>query len=385
MNMKVLENVKFFNGDVINMVLRDEVADFWQQCISMAADGHRVCAVGNPGIGKSTTMPYLFRLLLKETGDTVVYHYRGSGWYFHYVVNSVGSVKTTIFPESVAAVDVPGLNDSSTFYLIDPGKTNDSCDPADSVLASVIICPSCDSSHWGGSEFIKVRSTPMGQRGGIMLYMGVWTFEDISNAAKYLCRVVPPADELLQRFRQFGGVPRWVLAIDIKQASIAQQIGIKALSYEHAKSIATDDVSALDTADRSQPSSWVMGYVSEPPSFNMHGTVVISEFVHEEIWSRHLGSLWSEMLRSKDSDTFGHAFEAYVRNLMVAEHQFERRRAARASASAGSSMWKQLSCHEIRQSTDIVRDVQSAHDGVVFHSVSAQHPLIDFIFKFRAT
>jgi hypothetical protein len=46
-----------------NVVIRHAVENFWSTCIELA-EGIRVCALGTPGIGKTTTIPYLIYLLI---------------------------------------------------------------------------------------------------------------------------------------------------------------------------------------------------------------------------------------------------------------------------------------------------------------------------------
>jgi ABC-type glutathione transport system ATPase component len=57
-----------------NVVLRSIIQNFWQMVIG-ATETYRVCVVGTPGIGKTTTTCILIRLLLTQK-KTVVYHVR---------------------------------------------------------------------------------------------------------------------------------------------------------------------------------------------------------------------------------------------------------------------------------------------------------------------
>ena len=71
-------------GDVKTIVLTKEVKQFWKACLRWSRT-YRVCAVGSPGAGKSTTMMYLIRILL-ERGKKVVYLHRTEEKDSHYYV-----------------------------------------------------------------------------------------------------------------------------------------------------------------------------------------------------------------------------------------------------------------------------------------------------------
>ena len=64
--MNVLRNViETETGVRGNVVIRSITEKFWLQVIE-ATKTHRVCALGTPGIGKTTTTCILIRLLLKQ-------------------------------------------------------------------------------------------------------------------------------------------------------------------------------------------------------------------------------------------------------------------------------------------------------------------------------
>lgn len=42
-------------GVVNSVIVRPEDVSFWNQCIELGSNRHKVCGVGNPGIGKTTT------------------------------------------------------------------------------------------------------------------------------------------------------------------------------------------------------------------------------------------------------------------------------------------------------------------------------------------
>ena len=75
--MRVLHDVESLEVmDKSDVVVRSITEDFWQSVIDATAE-YRVCAVGTPGIGKTTTTCILIRLLLQQ-GKKVVYRVLGN-------------------------------------------------------------------------------------------------------------------------------------------------------------------------------------------------------------------------------------------------------------------------------------------------------------------
>jgi hypothetical protein len=152
--MSVLHNVvNLETGDQVTIVIRSITEPFWQACIDTVDTldkRYRVCVVGTPGIGKTTATPILIRMLLKKE-HTVVYLIRTankSGWYYEFTPNKESDTTTTkLFRERKVGEDIASLFYSSTYYVVDPGKTKDSCDPEDTFKAKVILVSSPDECH----------------------------------------------------------------------------------------------------------------------------------------------------------------------------------------------------------------------------------------------
>jgi predicted GTPase len=67
--MKILRNVPNLESrrGTTDIVIRAVTIPFWQACIQIVEDSEsrtRVCVVGTPGIGKSSSTPLLIHLLL---------------------------------------------------------------------------------------------------------------------------------------------------------------------------------------------------------------------------------------------------------------------------------------------------------------------------------
>jgi hypothetical protein len=141
---EVLPDVPDLLGDdpPIDVFLRDDTMAFWQECITVVdMDGfpNRVCAVGSPGIGKTTTTAVLLKILLLEKGPTtVVYISRtndGTGWYFEFRVDQDRTPSFQLFSEGTLATDIPSLREKETYLIIDPANCGLDVNPSKQVRA----------------------------------------------------------------------------------------------------------------------------------------------------------------------------------------------------------------------------------------------------------
>uniref|UniRef100_A0A0K6S988 Uncharacterized protein n=1 Tax=Chromera velia CCMP2878 TaxID=1169474 RepID=A0A0K6S988_9ALVE len=394
--MEVLEGIKGGPGLPArgNVVVREVTKRFWEKCISEVQKGYRVCAVGSPGIGKSTSVAVLIKMLL-ERGETAVYLKRTldtsrDGVCYEFKPMGSGRIETEVYTEEQAIrVEVASLKLPSTFFLIDPGSNQGSCDPSFRVEAKVIMNASPDSKHWG-NEFDKRQQD--GEAYGIFLYYPLWTLLELLAASGFLSPsgYLIEEDVLLERYREFGGTPRAVFApeSDLQGLRRKQKKGVHALTPEQVKLIADDKVAAVDTDDASQPKSSVMGYESEGPSYDGK-PVIISKVVCERISERHMGLLWRDLELQSTHSTRGHLFEAYVRSLMLREggNTFWSRKAVGARGDKTGTNLELPCCESIRLVHDVSAAVKACQKSgsVVYHSVNQQYELVDFVFKQNGT
>ena len=77
-------------------------------------------------------------------------------------------------------------------------------------------------------------------------------------------------DELVERYRWFGGIPRFVFANEsmVQTHLTAQRDAVSGLSPEQAVQIARGEFKLVDNSEDKKPSSHVLGYWSEPPFKN---------------------------------------------------------------------------------------------------------------------
>jgi hypothetical protein len=119
-----------------DVVIRNVTGPLWQACIdavdppprdSRQADAptiqRRVCAVGTPGIGKSTCTPVVIKMLL-ERKKTVVYRVRSEDndeGIYEFIPGSGGGdpVAANVYPAQAFRSGIASLSEASTFYVVD--------------------------------------------------------------------------------------------------------------------------------------------------------------------------------------------------------------------------------------------------------------------------
>jgi hypothetical protein len=55
---------------------------------------------------------------------------------------------------SQSKTDIPSFTKADTYYIVDPGQTNDSCNPPTNFSLFIVASP--DERHQGESEFAKL-------------------------------------------------------------------------------------------------------------------------------------------------------------------------------------------------------------------------------------
>jgi hypothetical protein len=427
--------VKLETTEYYDVLIRSITEEFWRACIDTVDTKNmrlRVCAVGTPGIGKTSTTPILIRMLL-NSGKTVVYLLRTEekvGWYYEFKPSSTSThtnpttatdaahVQISVDPEGTPALDhankyevsvysekidrtkIESLQNSSTYYVVDPGRTKSNCNPENAFKAKVIIVSSPDSDHWGGTDFTKGRDSG----GGLFKYYPLWSLDEMLLAhTTIIGEELFDEDDILERYRQFGGVPRHVFASKalFDTALREQDNALDLLTHEQVMAIVTGKMNPVEMPSIRLVKSAVLGIkVTDDEAsdqFRQRKVIVISALVAEKIYSKFINILWSKML---DPGFDGpKIFEAYTRQLMAKSKNgsFEFRDALE-SVDAYKKVYKVLylpiafqwvfptvalgGCTKIQLVQNPVESAKrNGSANVVFHSVDQRYPLIDFLYK----
>jgi energy-coupling factor transporter ATP-binding protein EcfA2 len=265
--MKVLRDVSLLEEALQNVVLRSITEDFWLKVIQ-ATERQRVCALGTPGIGKSTTSYILIRLLL-QAKKKVVYHHRYGGdkknYFVYFFTPSTGksdNIDVKVIAEPDFDSSDPSVDNESTYYIVDPGQTKDSCNPAARFKGKVVIVTSPDECHWGAREFIKKIGAGK-QFPGTFRYFPVWTLQEILAAANYFPKnnnLSLSEDEIIQHFGVVGGVPRLIFEDTIEEIKAEQLRLISNLSPEDIEKFASDGFTVPSLYAENIPKGFLLSY-----------------------------------------------------------------------------------------------------------------------------
>ena len=292
-----------YTGTPKNIVLPSFAEPFWQSCIDRVdivkgRRRYRVCAIGTPGIGKTFTTPLLLRMLLLKN-STVVYIRRSvdlDSWYYEFIPTSDGKnpYVVNVYPEdSMKVRQFSSLKEPSAYYVVDPGKSKISCDPKPSFKARVIIISSPNEKHWGANEFSKHR----GSQSGVFHYFPLWNLTDVlSGLDGFDSAVRLSPQQLADRYRQVGGVPRHLFADTEEYQNIleTQDNAVEAIESNHVPRIVSGQMDPIGHLNGGVPKSAAIGIALDQ---NDHGTftkrkaVPVSAAVAEMVFTLHTNAL----------------------------------------------------------------------------------------------
>ena len=298
------------------ILLREPVRAFWKETAAKLLAGKHVVAVGSPGIGKSSTHPYLLKLLL-ETGRPVVFLKRGLppkyGTYYEFRPREGGYEAFEYDEVDVRKGTIASLQDPDAFLLIEPYGQRKL--PDRDIKARIALVCSPNREHYRGME-----KTGPDEFGATSLYFPHWTLDELYEARPYMCDdngdpILANNEDVDERVRLYGLIPRHVFSEDPAMVDSSQNTALARVSEDHVKMImnALDGGTAIEIDDSSSlsPSSYVIAYESKSP-FSSRTIVVVSDHVKAELWNLHSSVLFRQV-QFGESPIARHMFEPYCR------------------------------------------------------------------------
>jgi hypothetical protein len=291
---------------------------------------------------------------------------------------------------------------------VDPGNTDDSCDPSLEVEARVIIVSSPDKKHWGGSEFSKSR---FGRAGGVFRFFPAWELEQLIVASVH---VNVSRDDVKKKFETFGGIPRYIFANADATEGNKDDIErkLKALTALQLKQLVTSefDIFALFESARPQgalvvfkPKSKIKSQPSddgdvemaeendaasqadsETSLFRSADVVLASEFVKYTIFQRFMSMIWTE-LTIHPSPIAWQLMEEYTIQSLLRESEYLIRQGAKGPRYGKTEAIRLGGCHSQAIEYDCSTAVKDGRDKCLFFSSDRNHPLYDMIYKDKET
>jgi hypothetical protein len=391
--MKVLRNIMDLengmvcsdleNGMDCSIVVRTITTYFWEECIKTVDTPnvrYRVAAMGTPGIGKTTSTPILIRILV-ERKKTVVYLIRtenNNGWYYECVPNkSDSSIAANVYRERLDEGEIFSLRDQLTYYIVDPGKTKNSCNPSNTFAPKVILVTSPDVRHWGESEFEKERDDV----DGCFKIYPTWTLEELIIARNEFKGKLA-VEVINERYRLFGGVPRNIFVSEKKLVKKLdkQNEAIQILSDKQVVVIAKGQMTVVGDFGEDAPKGVLMGFSSTETDF---GTTSMNKFIlspaiAEKVYSMHIRILWNIMITS-DQVIQRTLFEPYVRFLLTDKSKYNLCFDMKSLITQASEQRELQICKSIKLVLRLTE--QALTPLVLYHSVIQNHPLIDCLYE----
>lgn len=372
--------------------LSEQHKAFWHRVLTQC-EKSRVCAVGSPGVGKSTTTAYAIRLLLQKK-KTVVYNYRTEENRFFYLVFSPKkdfadlAIDLSLIPQTLKPMDIPELADADAYYIVDPGvrpeTTKTSCDPH-GVAAHVIIVASADSRHWGADEFYKLR--PGGRQPGVLMYFPIPTTDDVIRVAK-LVNPTLKQHEIDERIYRYGRIPRHIVAVDRTQAEAQQGAGIDRLTVGQTRQI-MHNTASLRTNDPSSPSSAVL--VVGPSAVSYFDSIdgFVSDYVVERVAEKYYKNLWNDIWAAPTLPDQGRLFEVFLRARFTkgTTEEFTSRRCCGKNSQFRNVTFPLAlgGCSEGSRRVHSIAESAMSSERTLFHSTSEEEPFIDMIYRVGKT
>jgi hypothetical protein len=328
--MTVIRNMPTPDGEQFDLVVRECTVPFWQACISAVEwpnCNFRVCAIGSPGIGKTTSTFVLLRMLLQQR-RRVVYHVcrpLANGYMYEFRCRATYDQPSS--PPYICEVhseaslwEIQSLRERGTFYVVDPGQTSRDCVPSDDFLPRVIVVSSPNDVHWGGEKFTKFRRDIVKISGGLFFYYPLWSWAELRQARELLnagAEVDLSLEEMSRRFPDVGGVPRHLwMREKVFPIFVEERVRpLNRLSPEQTQKIAMGQWNLLVTNDSTQPKSMIIGYEVEEGSEFLRAVIVpISWMIRQKVFEYHLYNIWNTVCNRPNPGT---AFEEYTWLLMM--------------------------------------------------------------------
>lgn len=395
-NMRVLRDVLSLEGEwKKNVILRGQITEeFWQKVID-ATKQFRVCALGTPGIGKTSSTCILIRLLLEQK-QRVMYRVRRiqNNGFIYIFIPSLGTsgkldVTVKVIRENVFDYLDEEVNKPSTYYIVDPGQTKNSCNLDNDFIGKVIIVASPDDRHWGGNDFKKERDGVV----GTFLVLPVWNLFALLNARPYVNPNLTE-DDLEDRFQKVGGIPRYIFTSNASFQNTLddQKLAINSLSNEQLRLLTLGDVSAVQTFEEGQPKSILMVYDSSDSNFEKFNVAVSSRCVLQLLVKKHEKILWNVIVDqggARGSITW-QLFEVYCENRMLRidlnnyfDYKYHDGTKLQKVTDVPVLALQLGNCTTIKGTREslIVAAKRKGNDNILFYSSDQKYPFIDFLYR----
>mmetsp|Transcript_6781 Transcript_6781/g.18953 ORF Transcript_6781/g.18953 Transcript_6781/m.18953 type:complete len:633 (+) Transcript_6781:153-2051(+) len=409
------------------VILRQEDKFFWESCMRLSVH-QKVCGVGAPGIGKTTTTFHLLKTIIMEKMAPVVYAVQQLSPNKTVYMKFVPIVKDgTVVDITVSCVESDRGPKSAlewqdgNYYVVDPGVTKVSCDVNFDNRVHIILVCSCDDSHWGKNEFTKMRSRgrkllnngfdedvnsafkrhmQMGHDngsgrtlGGNFVYCSSWKLKDVIGG-KHLLGLSDLTDATIcSRYRVTGGSVRKIIAFTSeKQEKKKIENALSKLLDHTVHELA--DGRCNSAFDASAPESALVSVEPDENAPSEYRLVICSDVAEEIIAVRRLKLSWYALLDEDNSSNRGNLFESFVRHKLSRALELKMDRDSSPFLPPKASKDKKKNYTQsstvlkfpertVVRVTNLAESVRNSQSDLLFYSRDESEPLIDMICRFE--
>jgi hypothetical protein len=236
-----------------------------------------------------------------------------------------------------------------------------------------------DEKHWGGTEFSKYRDGVA----GVFMYYPLWSLDELLAAQPYF-KADMPKDQIIERFREVGGVPRNIFFTNRDETLQAQLRAFRYLSSEDMINIVNGTFDADGDFGPKAPKSALVGYdifvdrEEENPSYLKRNAVLISSFVKEQVFEKYAEDTWKQICDEQASNR-PMVFETLARSLVSQRDRILLKAVQIPQGRKSSARLHLGGCGKVALVEDPVEAAKNTAN-VVFHSTKPNYPLIDFVY-----
>jgi hypothetical protein len=153
------------------------------------------------------------------------------------------------------------------------------------------------------------------------IYYPMWAKDELLEFRDCVWPEIPNST-FTERYRLFGGVPRYVFAPEILVSALiyGQNGALNMLQQSEIEAIVQCRRVSVGTFCNGRAKSDLMACEVDSSingMFAEYRTTLVSENVRDQLYSAHAGMLWSIIMKQKEASVSGSFFRAYVHSLLV--------------------------------------------------------------------
>ncbi|KAJ3392603.1 hypothetical protein HDU84_003852 [Entophlyctis sp. JEL0112] len=270
----------YSENEIVKIFVRVCYKDVFALLMKGIESGSESFAIsGTSGVGKSLFFIYILYRLMEDKSKF------GSA-------SSLTSSSSRFNPKRISHLEAARIvREPDTFYIIDGSGS----EPASSSCITLFIASSRSSRSDRYKGFVK-------QKSATQWYFPTWTLDELESCRNG-CYLTLPTSELLERYRVYGGVARYIFHPDYSKTPEDMEAELADLdAVNNVRNIGkpTDTLHHI--------------IVSDDGLYRLKFVDIASKYVGEQLWEKHSAQMITnlqEMLCGGPNEISRHLFEIY--------------------------------------------------------------------------